>query len=127
MSETPDPYAARPYVPPAESSELPEAPATGTGSFTHRFEDQASPQADASSAAPVEAGSVPTASTYASQTSDTQTLPPVPPASTWPSEPLRPPRRPSSVATGLLAAALIGGAAGVGGAAAYEKFVAPSV
>ncbi|MFL6088915.1 MAG: S1C family serine protease [Aeromicrobium sp.] len=117
MTETPDPFAARPYVPPAEPG---EAPAAESGEFTHRFEDSAG-------AAPASAGtSVPTAATYAADSSQTQPLPPVPPASTGPAEPPASTKRPRLLPV-LLAAALVGGAAGVGGSAAYEKFVAPNV
>jgi putative serine protease PepD len=65
---------------------------------------------------------VPTAATYAADPNygSTATLPPVDQPS---ASDARPPRSRLGLA-GLLAAALIGGAAGVGGGAAYEKYVA---
>lgn len=127
MSETPDPFAARPYVPPTQQGEAADAdpkptPEADPGPFTHRFEPAATPGAGSATAAPSQA--VPTAASYAADPQATQPLPPVPPTSPAGSPP---PRRPSPVAAGLLAAALIGGAAGVGGSAAYDKFLAPHV
>ena len=135
MSDTPDPYAARPYVPPTDQPDdtgsdavpaeqpasAPVEPAAAAGGapesdpYTHRFEPTAS------SSQP-EPSPVPTAATYAADPhhGSTATLPPV-------QQPLlsdaQPPRSRSAVA-GFLAAALIGGAAGLGGAAVYEKYVA---
>src|SRR5688500_549161 len=116
MSDTPDPYAARPYVPPTDrpdadgdaapaeaSAEQPQ----GDDPYTHRFEAAAEQPTEAtgptSQASPSQA--VPTAATYAADPShgSTSILPPV----QQPSD-AQPPRSRSALA-GLLAAALIGG------------------
>jgi len=130
MSDTPDPYAARPYVPPtdrpdadgdATPAEAPAGPAAeqsrGDDPYTHRFETSMQPPSQPAPSQPV-----PTAATYAADPAQgsTATLPPV-------QQPLvsdAQPRRSRSAFAGLLAAALIGGAAGVGGGAAYEKYLA---
>jgi putative serine protease PepD len=138
MSDTPDPYAARPYVPPtdrpdadgeATPAEAPAGQPQGDDPYTHRFEDSTD-QSDQSTAptsdpAPTQAAArqtVPTAASYAADPGpdSTATLPPVPPTSETGAQP---PRSRSAVA-GLLAAALIGGAAGIGGGAVYEKYLA---
>jgi len=147
MSDTPDPYAARPYVPPtdrpddagggAEPAEHPaNAPAEPTAQaadapesdpYTHRFEPATPTSEPASSGgtsrADLARGTVPTAATYAADPHHGSTTAPQPPVQQPLVSDAQPPRRRSAVA-GLLAAALVGGAAGVGGAAAYEKYVA---
>jgi len=134
MSDTPDPYAARPYVPPtdqpdadpevapgAASSDAPsDAPAAdGSDPYTHRFEPTSS--APAAQPAVTTSQPVPTAATYAADPGygATASLPPVQP----PAVSVAPPARAGSALAGLLAAALIGGAAGIGGSAVYEKYV----
>jgi putative serine protease PepD len=151
MSDTPDPYAARPYVPPTDRpddepgdaapadarAEQPEGSA-GSDPFTHRFEPTSSAQAASggTSRADLARGTdspdtptseppsqeVPTAATYAADPhhGSTENLPPVQQPSTAGTQP----PRSSPAVVGLLAAALIGGAAGVGGGAVYDKYVA---
>jgi putative serine protease PepD len=151
MSDTPDPYAARPYVPPtdrpddepgdaapADAGEKQPEGSGGSDPFTHRFEPTSSAQAASggTSRADLARGTdstdtptseppsqeVPTAATYAADPNhgSTENLPPVQQQSTADAQP---PRSSPAVA-GLLAAALIGGAAGVGGGAVYDKYVA---
>lgn len=126
MSETPDPFAARPYVPPGEPTvrrepEVPPAPAADAGPFTHRYEAPAATAPGGPSRQ-----NVPTAATYATDGADTQTLPPMPLGADG-SEPPASSRRPRSAGAGLLVAALVGGIAGVGGSAAYDRYVAPEL
>jgi len=147
MSDTPDPYAARPYVPPTDrSADEPgdtapeEAPAeqaegaTGSDPFTHRFEptpsaqsaEPAAPDSGGTSRADLARGTtpsqVPTAAAYAADPNYGSTAA-MPPVQEQPASGAQPPR-PRRAFAGLLATALIGGAAGVGGGAAYEKYVA---
>ena len=144
MSDTPDPYAARPYVPPtdrpdeasddvtadvaAESSAADAAAEQPDGTsdpYTHRFEPTdsgSSERSEGTSRADSARATVPTAATYANDAdhgSPTATLPPT----TAAFSDSRPPGGRSGAA-GLLAAALIGGAAGLGGGAVYDKYVA---
>jgi putative serine protease PepD len=136
MSDTPDPYAARPYVPPtdrpdgagsdAEPTEQatsepvePTGSAEGTAesdSNTHRFEPSTS------SSEPGPSAAVPTAATYAADPHHPSSATPPPARQPLLPEGAEPPRSRSAVA-GLLAAALVGGAAGIGGAGVYEKYV----
>jgi putative serine protease PepD len=147
MSDTPDPYAARPYVPPTdrpddEPSEAtsadapaagaesgPAAPTADADPYTHRFEPDAAAQhaepgvaasGGGSSDADSARGTVPTAATYAADphhgSAPTQ----------LPTQPAAQDAQPSGsrpALAGLLAAALIGGAAGIGGSAVYETYV----
>jgi putative serine protease PepD len=118
MSDTSDPFAARPYVPPAERADVPDP---DPGPFTHRFEDQAAAPSTSEAS-----GGVPTAATYAADpepASPTPAAAPTAPAGAPPATP----GGPRTAATGLLVAALVGAAAGVGGSAVYDKFVSPNV
>ncbi len=109
MSDTPDPYSARPYVPPTDRPDETADGAAESDPNTHRFESK-----------DTTAQSVPTAATYAADS------PQDPPTATFP-----PAEQPASVRTtpprgraalgGLVAAALIGGAAGLGGGAIYDR------
>ncbi|HUP99907.1 MAG TPA: trypsin-like peptidase domain-containing protein [Aeromicrobium sp.] len=126
MSDTSDPFAARPYVPPSQQADTtapdPEPdPGPDAGPFTHRYEDSATSQADSSAASEP----VPTAASYAADPASTQQLPPAPPQSTAGGD--EPPGRSKPAVAGLLAAALIGGAAGIGGSAVYNAFVEPHI
>jgi putative serine protease PepD len=143
MSDTPDPYAARPYVPPTDrpddepgdtapeeaSAEQPEG-TTESDPFTHRFEPTPATQTAEPTAPATPTGQqapndkVPTAATYAADPnhgSGTEPLPPVQQHALLSDS--QPPRSRPAVA-GLVAAAIVGGAAGIGGGAAYEKYVA---
>jgi putative serine protease PepD len=136
MSDTPDPYAARPYVPPTDrpadeagDTAPEEAPAeqaegaTGSDPFTHRFEPTPSAQsAEPDVQATQTPSQVPTAAAYAADPNYGSTAP-IPPVQQQPTSGAQPPR-PRRAFAGLLATALIGGAAGVGGGAVYEKYVA---
>jgi putative serine protease PepD len=121
MSDTPDPFAARPYVPPNERDQPGEpdpapdagdrpAEAPASGPLTHRFEDE-----QRASQTPL--------------TQTTATLPrtepdPAPPAFEH-SAPWEEKRGGNKLAMAV-AVAVLGGAAGVGGAAAYEQFLSPA-
>ena len=135
MSDTPDPYSARPYVPPTdrpdEAAADPAAPvAAGAGSDpqVHRFEpssDSAQNRPEPGPAAPSPqppSPTVPTAATYASapHSESTATLPPV---QERPSVGDTPPPAGRRALGGLVAAALIGGAAGLGGGAVYDTYL----
>ncbi len=149
MSDTPDPYAARPYVPPtdrpdddasagaptgaaeAQPRSAPTEPGSAGGTesdpYTHRFEPTSAEPRSAAPAVPAApaaspAQPVPTAATYAADPhhgSHTATLPPL--QQQAPSEPPLPRARPALA--GLLAAAIVGGAAGLGGGAVYDRYV----
>ena len=149
MSDTPDPYAARPYVPPtdrpddadsdvtpanapAEQAEGaatepagPPAEATTPDPYTHRFEPsgQPTPSSSATSGADSVRETVPTAATYAADPNHGSTTATMPQVQQPPASDAQPPGARPAVA-GLLAAALIGGAAGLGGGAVYDKYVA---
>jgi putative serine protease PepD len=132
MSDTPDPYAARPYVPPTDRPEdtsddatpaeqpasppVEAAPAENGAESdpnTHRFE----PSAPSTRPEPTQ---VPTAATYAADPQHGSVIvPPLEQPSTFDAQP----SRSRSGVAGLLATVLIGGAAGVGGAAVYEKYI----
>ena len=140
MSDTPDPYAARPYVPPTDrpddepggatpaeppvvpAQSAPATPDADADPYTHRFEagTSAQPTEDTSDSGAAR-GTVPTAATYAADPhhGSTATLPPVQPT---PARDAQPSESRTALA-GLIAAALIGGAAGIGGSAVYDKYL----
>lgn len=142
MSDTPDPFSARPYVPPHERDQEPTRPAEPTGEpvqesnaesgsgssaeaagpFTHRFADESRPAAS----------DAPRPQESTAQLPPTPTDPP-PPAQGNPTfrdhQPHphagEPPRRGGSKVGSALSVALLAGAAGLGGAAVYDKVLEP--
>lgn len=153
MTETPDPFAERPYVPPTAPTEpparsnipvSPEAAPPQDGLFTHRFSaaeppPPAGPPAGAQPVAPPPVDPptavLPPQSSYPSSYPLSAGAAPNVGGGPRDGDPPRPSghqadhhaRRPKSAAIGFLTAALIGGAAGIGGSAVYDRFVKPEI